>query len=468
MLRLSLSCLVVAVIVSSIRAQAPDPIKLTLTPAKPPTPALRYQLLPDARITISDDAAPLYKQVGELLDKKEFDKKVELFDNWSSLPVDQLPRDDVRKALADYAEAYVLLDKAARCERCDWGLPQILREKGIQASLAEFQRLRTSARLLSLRARLQMADGELDKALATLGNGLALARHIGEHETLIVFLIGTASAGMMEFQLDELIARPGAPNLYYALTDLPTPLIRMRPALEGERLMAYGTFPGLAAIGADLNAGNLTDEQLAACGKVLNSETMFVGVSRTVLAGLILSKKETAKQALIDAGRPRDKVEAMTPVQVALLHSLLEYDAVLDEMLLWEKLPYWELADRQRMLFERVRIDRVKDPKAPALPLAALFVPAALKVSFSRVRIDRKIALLRTIEAIRFYAATHDGNLPPSLAAVKEVPIPLDPVSSRDFIYQLDGDTATLRTLPPGRERPSVSNTVVYEMKMRK
>jgi hypothetical protein len=374
----------------------------------------------------------------------------------------------MRKALAEYAEAFELLDKAARCERCDWGLSEQLREKGIQISLLELQKQRRSAHLLSLRARLQIADGELDKALVTLRNGLVLSRHIGENGTLLVFLVGVASAAIMEAQLDDLIAQPGAPNLYYALTDLPTPLIRMRPALEGERLMAYGSFPGLAAIGADLNAGNLTDEQLAACGKILNDDTLFPGVSRTVLAGLILSKKETAKQALIDAGRPRDKVEAMTPVQVAVLHSLLEYDAVLDEMLLWEKQPFWEQGDRQQALFLRVRIDRVKDLKAPALPVAALFVPAALKVTFARVRTDRKIALLRTIEAIRFYAATHDGNLPPSLSAVTEVPLPLDPVTGKSFTYQLDGDVARMRAPPPFRQQPSISNTVLYELRIRK
>ena len=53
MLRFGLGCVVLAAFVSSASAQAPKPIRLWLTPAKPPTPALRYQLLPDARITTS-------------------------------------------------------------------------------------------------------------------------------------------------------------------------------------------------------------------------------------------------------------------------------------------------------------------------------------------------------------------------------------------------------------------------------
>ncbi len=69
MLRNSLACVLVAVCVSSAAAQAPKPIRLWLTPAKPPTPALRYQLLPDARITTSGNAADTYHQAVDWLAK---------------------------------------------------------------------------------------------------------------------------------------------------------------------------------------------------------------------------------------------------------------------------------------------------------------------------------------------------------------------------------------------------------------
>ena len=49
----------------------------------------------------------------------------------------------------------------------------------------------------------------------------------------------------------------------------------------------------------------------------------------------------------------------------------------------------------------------------------------------ARVRLERRTALLRTIEAIRFYAATHDGKLPPNLAAIKEVAVPIDPFDGK-------------------------------------
>ncbi len=476
MLRLSLSCVVVVAFVSSASAQ-PQPIQLWLTPARPPTPALRYQLFPDARLTSSGDAAPLYKQVGELLDKKGFNKQTELFESWSKEPLDRLPKEEMRKELAEFDEVFDLLDKAARCDRCDWGLLDRLRAKGIGAPLPELQPLRTCALLLSVRARLEMAEGRFDKAAITLRNGFALARNTGEGDTLINFLVGAAIAAVMNGQLDAFVAQPGAPNLYYALTDLPAPLISTRKALQGERIVAYGTFPGLAAIGADLNAGNLSEQQLTECAKMLGpaglrfEQKILTFLERRELVRNIQNKDAIARQALIDAGRPRDKVEAMPHLQVALLHALLEYDVALDNMIVWNNLPYWEMKERLGELkpLPELPANRLKDPKAPALVvLAPQLMPNVLKVTLTKARTERKIALLRTIEALRYHAATHDGKLPTTLAAVTEVPIPFDPLTGQPFQYALAGDVATLAGPAPDKESPTEFNYIAYELHIRK
>src|SRR5207302_11156737 len=143
-------------------------------------------------------------------------------------------------------------------------------------------------------------------------------------------------------------------------------------------------------------------------------------------------KHEIAKQALIDAGRPRDKVEAMPHLQVAMLHALLEYDAALDNLIVWDKQPYWERSDPNTGVNKRYLQDRWKDYHTAAIPLAPLLIPAVKKVTLARVRLERRTALLRTIEAIRCYAATHDGKLPPNLAAIKEVAVPIDPFTGNN------------------------------------
>src|SRR5690242_7646973 len=107
---------VLVLLVSSASAQAPPPIKLLLTPARPPTPALRYQLLPDARVRTSGDAAAVYKEVIELLAKTPVTPKASLFNGWTEEPVDRFPTKEARKELAEFDKVFELLDKAARCD----------------------------------------------------------------------------------------------------------------------------------------------------------------------------------------------------------------------------------------------------------------------------------------------------------------------------------------------------------------
>ena len=81
---------------------------------------------------------------------------------------------------------------------------------------------------------------------------------------------------------------------------------------------------------------------------------------------------------------------------------------------------------------------------------------------------DRKFALFATIEALRLYAAEHNGDLPRSLAAIQEVPLPLDPVTGKSFHYELNGPTATLSAPPPASQTPNMGNTVTYQLRIRK
>jgi hypothetical protein len=75
-------------------------------------------------------------------------------------------------------------------------------------------------------------------------------------------------------------------------------------------------------------------------------------------------------------------------------------------------------------------------------------------------RLERDLAALQCIEAIRSYAASHKGQLPQTLAEITEVSVPKDPISGEAFRYAGTGATAVLESpAPPGGEKkePSVS-----------
>jgi hypothetical protein len=80
--------------------------------------------------------------------------------------------------------------------------------------------------------------------------------------------------------------------------------------------------------------------------------------------------------------------------------------------------------------------------------LPVLLLSAIPKVIESNNRLERRIAALRIIEALRLYAAGHDGQLPDKLADITEVPVPNDPGTGMPFEYERDKDTATLIAPP--------------------
>ena len=76
--------------------------------------------------------------------------------------------------------------------------------------------------------------------------------------------------------------------------------------------------------------------------------------------------------------------------------------------------------------------------------LTETLVAGLRNVIYTEARIERQLAVVRVIEAIRLHAAAHGGKLPAKLEEIREVPIPINPVTGRPFAYRLDGDTAIL------------------------
>ena len=103
----------------------------------------------------------------------------------------------------------------------------------------------------------------------------------------------------------------------------------------------------------------------------------------------------------------------------------------------------------------------------PSLFADALVGPSVYRVHRIRWLLDQRIALLRHVEALRLYAAAHDGTLPRSLSEVS-VPLPDDPSTGKPFRYELAGDTAHLRGQPPVGEEKNPEYNVHYEVTLRK
>src|SRR5262249_1640184 len=117
--------------------------------------------------------------------------------------------------------------------------------EGIYLLLPDVQQIRKLAAALKVRFRAEVALGRFDDADRTAKTMFAMARHTGEHPTLIGGLVGIAVAFVAIGPLEEMLEQPGSPNLYWALTNLPTPLVPLDKGTEGERVWLLADFRDL-------------------------------------------------------------------------------------------------------------------------------------------------------------------------------------------------------------------------------
>ena len=455
-LALSTACMAQVLNAVADRRRAPEPAepretRLSARPAAEPIPTLKYQLLPTFLEKTPTDAAQTYYQVLTGLTLDDAEKKQ--IGAWMDLPLKDLPRKNVHELLDKHEYWLRQLDRAARCERCDWRYP--LREEGYSMLLPELSKLRDLSKLLFVRARLRIAEGDVEGAVQALQSGLAMGRHVAEAPVLISALVGSGTAGKMLQQVEQLIQEPNSPNLYWALTALPRPMVDMRKPIEVEMGFAEMQWPFLAGVA---RGGRIDPAQWQ---KLLN-ELPRHGATQGTVAIMMVHHYAKGKQFLIAQGRKPDEVEKMPVREVVSIYAVHTYQRLRDDLFKWHYVPYWQ-AQRG---FEQAETALRKDKQSmEAWPLVTL-LPALGRVRFQEARLDRHIAALRCIEAVRLYAAAHDGKPPAKLEDIKAVPIPVNPVTGKPFGYKVDGQTVTLDA--PALEGMSPSDSGRYILTLTK
>ena len=461
-------CLVAPVLFLGTASAQEEPKWKTLTvqPAAIPSPALKYQLLPELRDMTPGNAALLYQRAHSpewwtnLYRHPEWMKSYE----WLELPLKDFPRDKARNMIPGPALREV--DLAARREYCDWELTSRLRKHGINLLIPDVQGFREYGRLLGFRMREEMLGGQLDKAIYTLQTGFAMSRHIADSPTLICALVGVAVGSITTDRVEELIQQPGAPNLYWALTDLPRPFFDLRKAFQGEKMIIDAHLPEIRKALDDPRHPPIPNQTLQESVEMIGQFVEERGpVMSIVMATMSARIYPEARAFLIRLGRSPEYVDSLPVVQVGLMYSLVEYDRLMDELYKWHSFPYRQGNEGVRQASEAVRESRIKQMRSGGISLASIFLPAVERVLYARERIDRRIAALRCVEAIRLYAVENKGRLPSSLADIKNVPIPNDPLTGRDFLYTSDGARARLSTADAQPDASSIRYEIVLQSK---
>jgi len=437
-------------------------IHVTIHPASVPRPALKYHLLPTFLESTPGDAVPCYfkalmlhVEISSAIENKALHNKrssSELAEawNWLATPLDKLPRDRVRKLVDAFGgDVRELLELAVRREHCNWD-PPVRHGRVAEIPLPEVQRFRQLGCIVALRARLQIAEGRYKEAIASLQTGYGMARQVNEQPVLISGLIATVITQMMNDQLLTLCQQPGAPNLYWSIAEIPSPWIDREKSLGAEYDALYLQWPELQG----LRHAQYTPEQwnlvlrkaasemvrfeIEDCQSRMSDKERAAKIDAMIVHAL--DGVSRAKAEMLAAGYTHKELDAMPPAQIVMLYSLDTYDAIRDEILKWWHLPYAQGADGM----VRAEHEIPSATKKELVPMASTILPLVSPASFAFARMDRALAAMRCIEALRLYAAAHDGELPATLDDIKEVPIPLNPVTGKPFGYHLEGKTAVL------------------------
>jgi hypothetical protein len=309
---------------------------------------------------------------------------------------------------------------------------------------------------LALRARLEIADGEFDDALRTIQTGYALSRHIGSEGTIIVGLIGSLIESKATDQLTALIASPGAPNLYWAIVDLPKPLIDVRRMFEVESEYIYRLLPQLSDAKTKELPEQTWDEMLVAVLEKLNESPVLPDgdedeSDKSLRESNIRAKAGQAREDLIALGRGKDEVAAMCDSRAILLHAALTYESWRDELFKAVNLPY---VDARRIVEQTTKRAEKEAAKSEIIPLASTALPIMVGTLPPIARNHRKLEMLRIIEALRAFAAENEGKFPKSLDEIKDLPIPTNPMTGKPFGYRIEGDRAILEAVDEHDFRP--------------
>ena len=297
-------------------------VVLTLHPAKVSEAAKKYRLLPKAEEQIDADAAPLYQKAAQSLPEN---LKKNLIHKWARNPLEELPRKQVESTLQQLKPTLQLIEQAAKCKHCNW--PEIEDGEVTDKATTDLSKFRQIANILALQARLQIAQGQYDKAIGTIQAGFAMSTNLGKAPVIVQGLVGIATAAVVCKQLEEYVQGQDAPNLYWALQNLPKPVI------------------------------------------------------------------DLTEQLVLESPNIRKKI-----------HMLMN-------------------------------------------------------------RLDRHVAALQCVEAIRLYAAAHNGKLPDELSSITEVSVPDGPVTKEPFLYSRIDSKAALEALIP--EGGTAKDAMRYELTLK-
>ncbi len=350
----------------------------------------------------------------------------------------------VKKFVEENAMVFRSLEEGSRSDFCDFGTPFRETDNPIGILLPEVQSMRDLARALRVKIMLEIHEKRYEDAIASIRVGMALARHTGKQPTLICGLVGIAIQTMMLEQVQDMINAGDCPNLYWELSSLPSPFLSFVDAAEIEKQLLPQSIPLLRKAMNDPET--LLDDEWRALLRQMSELLVALDspgaklLDKLPIKSHVMASYPAGRQWLLEQGKSATEVDAMIPEKVVGLHAAHETRKITDEYFRGMYLPLWESYQTEEVVM-RYHRELETNPMGGSLfarRLTDVLLPAmnAARCAFQRMQLSNDI--MRIAEALRDYAARHDGKLPESLDEITDVPVPaVSPLTGRPYEYQL-------------------------------
>ncbi len=429
---------------------------LTLTPRAIERPLSKYRLMPAEFELHEGNAAPIllrlpWEQTPYFAN--EVPKLAEYLD---------LPLNSPRFQGNDVFPFFKRIKSAAYRRTADWQYPIGEQPYG-DILLPDVQGARfVVGQGLSAWIRQRLSQGKLDQAQEGIRVGLAVVRHYGRTPFAITQLVCCAVDSMFLSRIAELISQPESPNLYWALTQLPRPLVDARHAVEMEERFLQMTVSGIDDLNQIRTKEEWTGRALAVIQFFRESDQQAERGKNGDAFERVVKAARADLPASIEGGAKR--VDQMSDGEAAL-RWLLE----VNNDLAGERTALNSMAPPQAFPRLAAIYERIKDLRTVLGVKGSYLMTSILSTYISSHKLEREIDALRIVEALRHYSATHDGHLPESLDKITDLPIPNDLFTGKPFHYEVKDGVATLSgeavPLPDPTREPAA---IRYTLRMRK
>ncbi|HTU25830.1 MAG TPA: hypothetical protein VMF30_10550 [Pirellulales bacterium] len=412
--------------------EAAPPIEIELSGRPIETPLLKYRLFPEESQLRPGNAAVILLRIG--WDNTAFFMHVvPMFKKWETLPLGDPEWGNSGGVLPN--SFFAEMKRAAYRRDAAWEYPIGESLPRGEILLPDIQGARDFVRAgLVGKARYHLTQGQLEQARETVLVALAIFRHYARTPSAVVQGNASANTRAILGCVDEMIGQRDSPNLYWALTALPRPMFDLRPSIELEQTIEIGAETISLA---DLDRERTPERWRELANKLIDSindfgvhqlqeaksidRAVYLAYAREMAADWAGQLPENGSQASDDEAIVRCFVSQRTRnlQQIAGLVGLPPHLAI-DGLR--------KLDEQSQKRYERLKVSKQAG--------AMLLMNGLASSVYSVGSVERKIDMLRVIEAIRAHVAAHDGKLPESLADIADLPIPLDPLSQQPFKWK--------------------------------